>query len=629
MSRFKRSPYSLLQENDIGTGPYLAKIVSHLDDTFMGGLEVTLLRNQGNDLGADQQTFQVRCAMPFFGYTAMEFNGKNKAEKSTTIDGYNDTQKSYGMWFVPPDIGVTVLVMFVDGDPSQGYWIGCVPSRFANNMVPGIAASIQVDLDSADKAKFNTKQPLPVAEVNRRLNSDEQIINDKNIKKVLHPIAERFLEQGLVDDDARGTTTSSARRDSPSMVFGISSPGPRDRRPGAKKAIVGKKDKPSKEPVPVSRLGGTQFVMDDGDEQFFRKTPASVGPVEYVDILQKEKGDLTIPYNEHFRIRTRTGHQLLFHNSEDLIYIANARGTAWIELSSNGKIDVFAEDSVSIHSKNDFNIRADRDINLEAGRNVNIKATAEYKTPTSLYQDPDPRKDQAFDSQGFENGRVYIESQHNMDLLIGRNAKIHVRNDRNQAGIGNLDIKVMRNMRISVRDEDESPAHTNVGDPLKRILNKQTEDVQGLHIVSHQNIRITTDKDLDILTKENVKINTRGNLDLRTTGYNYFTSGGRTDIFGQSDIHMTGGPNIHLNGPQAVTAAVAREAEISDKIRRLPVLDNPITDKDLKWSSTRYQVTDKKLKSLLSRIPMHEPWLLHENQAPAQLVPKFTDRELD
>jgi hypothetical protein len=42
-------------------------------------------------------------------------------------------------------------------------------------------------------------------------------------------------------------------------------------------------------------------------------------------------------------------------------------------LTSNGKIDIFADDSISIHTKNDLNIRAERDINIEAGRNMNLK----------------------------------------------------------------------------------------------------------------------------------------------------------------------------------------------------------------------------------------------------------------
>jgi predicted chitinase len=78
--------------------------------------------------------------------------------------------------------------------------------------------------------------------------------------------------------------------------------------------------------------------------------------------------------NELVRIRTRTGHQILMHNSSDLIYISNSKGTSWIELTSNGKIDIYAQDSISVHTENDFNFRADRDINMEAGRNININA---------------------------------------------------------------------------------------------------------------------------------------------------------------------------------------------------------------------------------------------------------------
>jgi hypothetical protein len=62
------------------------------------------------------------------------------------------------------------------------------------------------------------------------------------------------------------------------------------------------------------------------------------------------------------------------HNSEDLIYITNARGTAWIELTSNGKIDIYSQDSISVHSEQDINFTAGRDINLTATANVNVNA---------------------------------------------------------------------------------------------------------------------------------------------------------------------------------------------------------------------------------------------------------------
>ena len=38
--------------------------------------------------------------------------------------------------------------------------------------------------------------------------------------------------------------------------------------------------------------------------------------------MQNEKdGKRELPHNELFRVRTRTGHQILLHNTEDLIYI--------------------------------------------------------------------------------------------------------------------------------------------------------------------------------------------------------------------------------------------------------------------------------------------------------------------
>ena len=44
-------------------------------------------------------------------------------------------------------------------------------------------------------------------------------------------------------------------------------------------------------------------------------------------------------------------------------------------MTSNGKIDIYAEDSISIHTKADFNVTADKNINLTAKGDINLKAT--------------------------------------------------------------------------------------------------------------------------------------------------------------------------------------------------------------------------------------------------------------
>lgn len=346
-------------------GPYLAKIISHLDPTYMGMLEVQLLRDVGNDDSKEGQTLHVKYMSPFYGVTSVDFTGKEP-------DDYNNTQKSYGMWMIPPDVGTTVIVIFIEGDTSKGYWIGCVQDESMNFMVPGIAATKY----AVDDSKATKKERVPVAEYNKLTQETTQDVT--KYKKPAHPFEKVLEEQGLLADDIRGITTSSARREVPSAVFGISTPGPVDKQPGAKKGKIGKAEHKINNAF-VSRLGGSTFVMDDGDDKFLRKKRPSEGPPEYVSVEQNEKGgDPTIPHNELIRLRTRTGHQILLHNSEDLIYIGNARGTTWIELTSNGKIDIFANDSVSIHTKNDLNVTADRDINLTAKNNINLNAGVNF-----------------------------------------------------------------------------------------------------------------------------------------------------------------------------------------------------------------------------------------------------------
>jgi len=343
-------------------GPFLARVISHMDSTYMGMLQVEILRPTGNT-GDSGQLHQVKYMSPFYGVTSADFVREDP-------NNYSNTQKSYGFWAVPPDVGTTVVVIFIDGDPKRGYWMGCVQDEGMNFMVPGIAATESV-VDETDR--------MPVAEYNKQINSVQATDATKN-KKPRHPLADALESQGLLKDDIRGLTTSSARRDIPSMVFGMSTPGPVDKRPGSPRGAVGKEDYKIPNAF-VGRLGGSTFVMDDGDDKFLRKKPAKDGPPEYASVLQKETdGDVTIPHNELIRLRTRTGHQILLHTSEDLIYITNSRGTSWIELTSDGKIDIYAEDSISVHTANDINFYADRDINMEAGRNFNVKAASKIHT---------------------------------------------------------------------------------------------------------------------------------------------------------------------------------------------------------------------------------------------------------
>jgi hypothetical protein len=471
-------------------GPFIGIITNNLDPTFMGRLEVALIKGLYPDPTEQANTYIVKYLSPFYGATSDKYQGPNGAD-------FKDVQKSYGMWMVPPDIGTRVLVIFIDGDTNQGYWIGCVMDQFQNHMVPGIAASDTAFTSEEQKRQY-TDGPLPVGEFLKSTQIENAGPNVNKFKKPLHPFAERLRDQGLLADDIRGITSSSARREAPSKVFGISTPGPLD--PNGKKADVGYKGHSKLQPV--SRLGGTTFVMDDGDE----------------------KGD-----NELMRIRTRTGHQILFHNTHDLIYIANSRGTAWIELTSDGKIDIYSRDSISIHSEADFNFRADRDINLEAGRNINIHSVGDFN----------------------------INTDNNHNVIVGVDGKIQFK--------GNLD-----------------------------------QSVTG-------STKIKSDAGFDLKVVGDIKQTASGNFNIAAGGNNNFSANGNTNISTQGQ-HLESAKAIHMNGPTAATASPAASATTPTSLDKYSL---PNTDPSVGWAGKHYTTTN--MVSIMQRVPVHEPWIQHEN----------------
>lgn len=292
-------------------GMFIGYVKDNQDGQYMGRLKVWI-PEFGSSPDDPSGWLTVSYLSPFGGASSPTEIGKNN------VSSFDATQTSYGMWMVPPDLENQVAVMFANGDTGRGFWFGCAFQQNMNHMIPGYAASEQ------NYERNGTA--LPVGEYNK---STLEKVNPQTISKPVAPLAEGLKAQGLVNDSVRGATKASARRESPSQVFGIMSPGPKNSN--------GK-----------GRTGGSQLVMDDG-----------VG-------------------SESITLRTKSGAQIKIDETFGFIYIINKKGTAWIELDEDGNIDIFAAKSVSMNALEDVNLRASRDVNIEGGRNVNIKAASSY-----------------------------------------------------------------------------------------------------------------------------------------------------------------------------------------------------------------------------------------------------------
>ncbi len=564
---------------EYNNGPYIAQVVNHLDTQRMGRLNVVILRNTSAGVSqADTVAIPVDYAPMFFGYTPYEAMDPNNRE-------WSSSQNSYGMWFVPPDVGTKVLVFFIEGNRNNGYWTACIPEPSVNHMVPGIAASKSVELTPQEKSKLGTDY-VPVTEMNRRIKGQRTDDPDK-VKRPMHRFTLRLAEQGLLKDPIRGVTTSSARRNSINSVYGISTPGPP--RVNGKKYFVGSDNK--KFQVYAEREGGTQFVMDDG----------------YIALDEKTKKEGII--DELVRIRTRTGHQILLHNSSDLIYIANSRGTAWIELTSNGKIDIFAADSVSIHSEEDFNFRADRDINLEAGNNVNIVAT---------------------------RGSLHMEAGGLLEGYAGL--------DCNWTAKSHFNVSVLGRIRLTTLANPLNPLNSGI-DLYSTTGNFNLYATKEIKMQTPLGVDIKAGLNLNSIVGGATTFKTAGEFTVQTAGANYITAGG-ANIFTAGGVHFERATLIDMNGPSPAPQPVSSVTNLElalDALSILPegatsvsVLDtyilpyreadkNATEEQQKGWENNNYY-RQPDITSIMKRVPTHEPWDHHENINPDEFTPEKTDR---
>lgn len=274
--------------------PYIGLVKQNIDAQYMGRISVWIPELCGDP---NDQASWIVCTYcsPFAGATDL-----------ATTPGYQSNpqvaQQSYGWVGIPPDLNNQVLVVFVGGEMSRAYWIGCVYQQNMNWMVPGIAVNVTTH-----------PPPLvtsPVIEYNKAAITGTP---DNPRRPPFGPLTSGLAAEGLNSDVERGTSTTTMRRESPPKVYGFLSP------------------------------DGNSIHIDD------------------------------FAGNEFIRLRTKSGCQILIHESTGFVYINSKNGNAWFEVSDAG-IDGFTMNSISLRAQQDFNIRADRNINFDAGQNINMRA---------------------------------------------------------------------------------------------------------------------------------------------------------------------------------------------------------------------------------------------------------------
>ena len=326
-------------------GPFIGVVKQNVDFSRTGQIQV-FLKEFATGANEDDPTIwkPMQYLSPFYGVTP-------NLQGPEGPGSYLRSPQSYGMWFTGPEVGTKVLCFFASSDFSIGYYVGCVVQPGPTHMLPAVGASrdFVFDNDSQETA-FASATQLPVVEINTR---NPDIIENERFwdqpKPVHSFVAAVMFQQGTITDNQRGPITSNSQRETPSSVFGISTPGRAIYQGGLQDNDINER---LAESTPddigiVGRKGGHTLVLDDGD----------------------------ISGNDNLiRIRTSKGHQITMSDDGDFFYIIHANGETWIELGSEGTLDVYASNSVNVRTKGDINLHADRNINIDATENFNVKA---------------------------------------------------------------------------------------------------------------------------------------------------------------------------------------------------------------------------------------------------------------
>ena len=301
--------------------------VKAIDDVItMGRLQVWI-PELGGEPTDPSSWYTCTYASPFGGAT----NVVNVSASGTT---WTDSQRSYGMWFVPPDLNNEVLVCFINGDHGRGVWFACLFQQNMNHMVPGIPGN-------------NSSDGLPVVEYNKKSGTDVK----SPTRPEFTPLADQLRIQGLDQDIIRGISTSGARRkDPPNAVYGILTP------------------------------LQNQFVMDDNPGQAFIRLRTRTG----VQVLLSDTDGSVY-------INSSDGDSWLSMASDGSIQMY-ANGD--ISLRSQGSMNLRADIDVNIEAGRTINMKARNDTNVTntsqpsqdrqaQGGNININANQNFNLTAS------------------------------------------------------------------------------------------------------------------------------------------------------------------------------------------------------------------------------------------------------
>lgn len=250
----------------------------------------------------------------------------------------------YGFWAIP-ELGAHVLVGCIDNDFRRRFWIGSVPEHQETHTL----FSGRFNWDGKDGTPDG-----PLTSSNKPI----QPIYDNWTRAFVDRESREWKSRGA---DYQATANTKAGNGAPSKIRG------EDYLDDTYEGISSQeKDAWVAEQLGSHGYDWSGFKSAGGFKSsrvFGFSTPG------FHSLSMDDR-----PFNLRTKLRSATGHMILMDDTNERIYIMTNKGNNYVEMDSNGNIDVFSERRVSISAAKDVNISAGGTFRVHAEHGIHMYA---------------------------------------------------------------------------------------------------------------------------------------------------------------------------------------------------------------------------------------------------------------
>lgn len=347
---------------------------------------------------------------------ASNFYGTTPYDRNSSPD-YAQDPKSFGSWFPMPCVGNYVFIFFPvsSGENTNAFWFACPINPNANYMLPGIPGrycnenyNIEEEEEKNEKETSNiiktkTKTKIKNKTLNKKTEENKEstseidhcplcerndkeytgkenknynynILDGQKKQAVYEPLNAALIRQGLNNDSLRGYGTTGAKRESPSMCYGILTP-------MGNSFVIDDGWSISDNTTTWNFKGNDEDKLSDDDINKKRKLVGKDGKSPWQRTYTEEQTDDFKRHDAGFRLRTRNGTQVLV-SDEGTIYAINSEGNAWVEITKNGHIECYSKRGITMSSEGDINFHTFGNILMESGGNISFKSNSSMNIET-------------------------------------------------------------------------------------------------------------------------------------------------------------------------------------------------------------------------------------------------------